>query len=49
MHDVYYAQADLVGYLGRKCDELPGGHTLWCGLMNLRLLVEGIQLTTQLN
>ena len=46
---VYYALAGLGGHLGRKGDGPPGWQTLWRGLISLRLLVEGVQLASQLN
>jgi hypothetical protein len=45
---VYLALAALGGHLGRKGDGPPGWQTPWLGRRSLRLLVEGVHLTTQL-
>ena len=45
---VYLALAALGGHLGRKGDGPPGWQTLWLGRRTLRLLVEGVQMATQL-
>ncbi len=45
---VYLALAALGGHLGRKGDGPPGWQTLWLGHRSLRLLVEGIQMASQL-
>jgi len=45
---VYLALAALGGHLGRKGDGPPGWQTLWLGRRSLRLLVEGVNMATQL-
>lgn len=48
VREVYLALAALGGHLGRKGDGPPGWQTLWLGRRTLRLLVEGVQMATQL-
>jgi hypothetical protein len=39
--------AELGGFLGRKCDQEPGWHTLWCGYRRLQDMVLGLQLRSR--
>jgi hypothetical protein len=36
------------GFLGRKCDGEPGAHTLWLGMQEIAVFVEGIRYARQL-
>jgi hypothetical protein len=48
VRDVALAVGNLGGHLNRKADGLPGWKTLWLGMRELQLLVEGVQLTRRL-
>jgi hypothetical protein len=45
--DFVRAVAELGGFLGRKCDQEPGWHTLWCGYRRLQDMVLGLQLRSR--
>jgi hypothetical protein len=45
--DFVRAVAELGGFLGRKCDEEPGWHTLWRGYRRLQDMVLGLQLRSR--
>ena len=48
VRDTALAIGRLGGHMNRKCDGMPGWKTLWRGLRDLELLVQGVQLSKQI-